>query len=335
MELIELPGEMRNRGFQGWPSVYRVSSQEEPPPPGIPYIRAEKTDFPLVFRLMVPKLMVQHPYLNWSEVYRSLTGKKYSPLRVYRQRTEGEGLDIDGSVYGASSTGTEMVSLEELAADDASYVDLDMLSKMSMIPTFIEDIREAIRINVTDNYQWTDGYNKKTGVCSGYLVEQPKARSLVILDVSYSIPDGVSAGMLTLIKTISEIVHADVIITGGKSFFYTCEEVRNIDIHEERRRIPRANEMVMFLDILQSHNMDYENVIAFGDSDWPGTLLLNQKINTKRFYSFFVSSIDQYGISYKSGAGYGRWVIENNPNVEVIHNTDWAKFFTKESRQTW
>lgn len=334
MELIQLPEPMRNRGFTGWPQVYMVGRNEEAPPAGIAYIRAQKVDFALLFRLMVPTLQRQHGYFDWPKIYRELTGKKYVPQRVYYQDPK-EGCDNgSGASYSESEQGPELVTLEDLASDEATYVDLDVLAQLAMIPTFMVDIREAIRVNVTNSYMWTDGYNKKTGLCSGYLTEQPKARSLIILDISSSIPDGVSAGMMTLVKTMTEITNADLIITGGISRFYEMDQVRSIDIHKERREIPRGNESRMFRKILKERDMDYENVITFGDSDNPGeNIFLGQTINTKRWYSFFTMPYDTYGSHYTTGAGYGRWVLEANPNVQVIHNTEWAKFFTNAPRE--
>jgi hypothetical protein len=226
------------------------------------------------------------------------------------------------------------VTLTQQAADNATYVDLDMLTELSMIPAFMTDIREAITVNVTNSYAWQDGFNKKVGICSGSLVEQPRARSLIILDISGSIPDGVSAGMLTLIKTMSNVTHADVIITGGTSYFYSTEEVRTLDIDEVRRKINRNNEAEMFYEILGSHDMDYENIITFGDSDHPGqynhgrtVLDFTQKITTKRWYSFYCMAHDTYGNDHTYGCGYGRWIKEAQPLVDIIHNTEWAKFF--------
>lgn len=327
MELIELPKQMRNRGFTGWPAIYRVGRNDEDPPVGISYIIAERVDFALVFRLMIPTLEKQHEYFDWPRIYTELTGENYREQRVYHQ------LEISGTgtSHHSSSTGRERVTLEQLAADNATYVDLDMLADLGMIPTFMTDIRDAITVNVTNSYQWNDGYDKKRGVCSGFLTEMPKARSLVILDISSSIPDGVSAGMMTLIKTITNIVNADLILTGGRSYFYTCEEVRNMDIKEERARIPRNNESCMFHEILRSNDMNYENVITFGDSDNPGTIELEQSLDIKRWYSFFTMERDTYGAEAKTGAGYGRWVKENCPTVQVIHNTSWAKFFKRDN----
>jgi len=338
MELIQLPKPMRNRGFKGWPAVYRVGEDEEPPPPGISYIIAEKVDFPLVFRLMIPTLQKQHPYFDLFKIYQDLTGIEWSAPRVFQTVVPtGSGI---GHSYDESSHGTIEVDLETLASEDCTYVDMDMLAELHMMPTFMTDIRDAIAVNVTNNYTWTDGYDKKRGLCTGFMTEAPRAKQLVILDVSGSIPDGISSGMLTLIKTITDITHADLIITSGISEFYPNEKVRDLDIHDIRRRFDYNNESQMFRQILAEHDMDYDIVITFGDSDNPGSfggngrpVELGQKIHTRHWYSFFCMKHDTYGNHWEEGCGYGRWVKENNPHVNIVHNTDWAKFF--KDRVTW
>lgn len=334
MELIQMPRPMQLRGFTGWPEIYQVSAAEPLPPRGVSYLIAEKTDEALLFRLMIPILMKQHPYFNWMAVYESLVGEIYTPQRIYPNYGPDEISDEKGYSYYESGGDCDM-TLEELAADTMSYVDLDMLTQLQMIPAFMADIRDAVKVNVTNHYAWTDGFNKKTGLCSGYLTEQPEPRSLIILDISSSIPDGVSAGMMTLLKTMSEITHSDVILTGSRSYFYTIDEVRNMDIDAERKRIGRSNESSMFRTILQTHDMDYDTVITFGDSDNPGPIQLKQRITTQRWYSFFVGQWhDWYGrTGTKYGSGYGQWIEDNNPRVNIIRNNNWAKFFTNGNEQ--
>lgn len=252
-----------------------------------------------------------------------------------RHRNEGnsEATDDDdeGRGFGSSVPHVESITIEEMAGDLSTGVDLNVLLELGMIPAFYAEVAEAIRVNTTDNYQWQDGYNKKTGVCTGYLVEAPRKRALMIVDISWSIPEGVSAGLLTLVKTLTEITHADLIITGGRSKFFDYEEVRKLDLDAVRKEIYRSNESVMFRKILQEQNMDYDVVIAFGDSDNPGEINvrdIGQKVNVRKFYSMFTGEYDRYGSSHIHGAGYGRWVMDTCPQAEVIHNYKWAKFFT-------
>lgn len=333
VERIELPTALKNRAFTGWPELYLVSASDTPPPPGVPFIRGESIDQPLIFRLLIPILMKKHGYFDWLEIYHALTGTTYVPERFWVIPESDDG--STGHTYYESDFSEIDTPFEELAASDKTYVDIDMLADLKMLPVFMDDIREAISVNVTNNYAWTDGYNKKLGICVGSLTEQPQARNLVILDISGSIPDGVSTGMLTLIRTISDITNADLIITGGTSKFYTNEEAKQLDIRRVRRECSYANEGKMFNEILRTRDMNYRNIICFGDSDNPESYEkdirdLSTKLKIENIYSFFCMEQDRYNHSYRTGAGYCRWAIRACPDATVHHHTDWARYFTKE-----
>jgi hypothetical protein len=326
---------LKNRAFTGWPEIYLVEPEEEAPPPGIPYVIGTKVDFPLIFRLLVPILMKKHGYLDWEVIYQDATGLPFEPERVF-MRPSDDG--SSGTTYSTGSNELITTPFEVLAQDRSTYIDLDMLADLKMLPVFMTDIREAISVNVTNNFEWADGYNKKLGLCVGSLVEMPKARNLVILDISGSIPDGVSTGMLMLIATISDITNADVIITGGRSEFFTNEEARRLDIRDVRRRINYANEGRMFNEILRTRDMNYRNIICFGDSDNPESYESKlhdelAKLRIENIYSFFCMENDTYGRSYTHGAGYCRWAMRACPDATVHHHTDWAKFFTRTERR--
>lgn len=325
MEILRMPRILENRGVTGWPKIVLIGKGELPPTNGLPYIRATSQDYALTFRVLIPILKSNFSWFDWEEIYYELVGKPYRRQPIYVP-------DVDmteetGHTYGASDERTEEMTLLELAADFSSYVDINVLLDLKMIPAFLTDITDAIRINITNNFQWIDGYNKKNGLCSGYLQETGRKKSLVILDISSSIPDGLSAGMMTLIQTITEVTHADLIITGGRSCFWTNTEVREMDIHKVRSSISRSNESDMFNAIITKQDMNYENVICFGDSDNPSPVDLSIKPNIKRLYSYFVGERDRYGVSYETVTGYGRWVMKNCPEVEIHHNIEWSKCF--------
>ena len=338
MEILRMPSALENKGITGWPKIVLVGANEPAPTNGLPFIRATRQDYVLTFRVLMPALMLKYPRFNWDNIFYELTGRKYIPVKT--EICIPNSPTVSDLGYAPNNISEETKTLEELASNMSSHVDLNILRELHMIPAFFEDIAEAIKVNITNSYQWHDGYNKKTRMCTGYLEEQQRKKSLVILDISSSIPDGLSASMMVLIQTITEVTHADLIITGGSSYFYTNEEVRTMDIHKERKRIPRSNESEMFLEILDTHDMNYEVVIAFGDSDAPlrfrdySKLLTKEKKvdsakHVKKLYSFFIGERDTYGNHYSTVAGYARWVLESSPNVEVIHNYKWAHLFHK------
>ena len=329
MELLRPPKAMLKRGLSNWPKIVLVG-EDETPPMGMPYIRATKQDYVLTFRLLLPTLEDKYPYIKWDEVFYELTGRRFSPIRVnYTPPKE----DMGNLSYGKAQPWVrENKTLEELSRDVGSHVDMDLLVEMRMIPKLFGDLADVVKVNVTNEYQWMDGYNKKLGICSGYLKPQARKRSLVILDISRSIPDGLCVGMLTLIKTITDITHADLIITGSISKFYTNADVRKLDIRKVREEIGRSNEADMFKEILNTRNMDYATVISFGDSDNPGDIRLEQPIHTEQLYDFFVGERDRYGSSYKCGTGYARWVTSNCKDVKVVCNYSWAKLFRNNCR---
>lgn len=326
MELLRPPDAMLRRGIKDWPKIVLVGDKEKPPI-GMPYIRATKNDYVLTFRLLMPTLKEKHPYIEWNEVFYELTGRKYRTVKIDYTPPEK---DYGNNQYGEGRPDlVEEKTLEELSRDVGSYVDMDILLEMQMIPKLFGDLAEVIKVNVTNEYKWMDGYNKKLGICSGYLEPQARKKSLVILDISRSIPDGLMTGMLTLIKTITDITHADLIITGAISKFYTNSQVMSLDIRKERHDIGRSNESSYFRRILKNNNMDYATVISFGDSDCPGPIELDYPIHTEQLYDFFIGYKDGYGTHYTEGTGYARWVTENCKNVKVIRNYEWAKLFRK------
>lgn len=321
MKLLETPSALARRGIE-WPKIVLVDKKDKPPI-GMPYLRTDTVSDIIIFRLLLPTLEKKYSFFDWKEVFKEICGTRYTPITLEYNPPE---IPNGNNVYGDPGEDCD-ITLEELACDMGSSVNMDILLELGLVPKFFGDIAEVIKTNVTNSYQWMDGYNKKLGICSGYLEAQPRKKSLVILDISGSIPNGLSAGMMTLIKTITDITNSDLIVTGSRSFFFSNEETRTMDIKRVRRKIGRSNERTMFYKILQDHNMDYDVVISFGDSDNPGEINLPYPIHTKYLYDYFIGKWDVYGKKYTEGTGYARWVSENCPSVNIVRNYKWAHLF--------
>ena len=332
MHVLQTPDAMLKRGIK-LPKIMVINPKEKNVPIGMPYIRAYdgETDTFLVYRIILPWLMKSYSQYNWENIYEEITGYKYHMHQIYFC-AEPKPDDFTGHVYSQDivQPETETMTIEEMM-EDLSYVDLDIIMEMHLMPTFMSDISEAIRKNVTNSWMWCDGYNKKNGLCTGYLYQPPESKTLIIIDLSWSIPEGVSVGLIGLINTMVDITNADLILTGGRSKFFTNDEAMTLKPEWVRANIPRANESKEFVRILTSNDMNYETVISFGDSDTPTICEQElQEISTgsvKKLYDFFVGERDRYGCSCKHGTGYARWVNKLNPHCKIDRRTDWAKMF--------
>lgn len=242
------------------------------------------------------------------------------------------------SFTGSCDMKGERVPIDSFCGDLGATVNIEQLQELGFLPKFMDDAVEAIRINIENRMRWRDGYNKKRGCCIGdydYGVEAP---NLIILDISASIPDGISGTMLELIATLREQANADLIITGSKSMYWS----RDDELPSAawiRKHISRSNEGQMFKRILEEHvaGRHFGNVISFGDYDSPdGGWFWNQNGGASKRSSYLLDSseyaigtkVDRlmcYHTTRKDVTGYAKWVVETNPDVEVVLDTSWCQ----------
>ena len=72
-------------------------------------------------------------------------------------------------------------------------------------------------------------YNKKLEGMYGALDLVSPSKNLLVVDISGSIPKGVSSTLLALSKSLSETFYADLLITGSKSTLYAYEELYKLE----------------------------------------------------------------------------------------------------------
>lgn len=270
---------------------------------GVPFIMWKHGKELLLKTLLLPTMKKLFPHIDWKSVHpdvkvRSINvetpGKLEDPIDLDDVPEEVEDWHADDSRYVPmegdtiertsdfsnskrefSGDGRYHAARTELdvyayIGDLSSQVNLDVLQKLSLMPSFIGDIMDCIKRNVVAGTIWSEGYNKKKGACVGNYDRTGQLKNLIIVDISCSIPIGIAATMLCLVDTLRTQVCADLIITGGKSRFYpygcdlpTAQEIRNT--------IPRAQECVEFYAILKKHiaGNHYGHVISFGDNDSP------------------------------------------------------------------
>jgi hypothetical protein len=169
---------------------------------------------------------------------------------------------------------------------------------------------------------WTEGYDKKRRAPLGRFTSND-SRNLMIIDVSFSIPRGISATMITLAETLRSYCNCDLIFTGAHSVYY--ERGSKLPSPEKIRRLcPLGQESQEFDEIVKNKlsGRIYDNIISFGDNDAP---YYREVKMTVAYESIKVHKIWNYHTIRKVSTGYTRG-FENfsNPD-EVVYDTSWAE----------
>lgn len=326
---------------------------------GLPFVRWKQGQDALIRILLRPTLERMFPGILWNKVLgpRRRTDIKIEYCDAQDQDFNGELnadtdleenedveiTDVDPDPGCSISTSTRVfscdeqanlvydkLSLEEYVGDLSSCVNIEVLQRLKLMPSFIGDILENIRRNVTASVYWNEGYNKKHGACLGNYNRAGQLPNLIILDVSGSIPRSISATMLCLIDTLRTQCNADLIITSSTSRFYPAgSELPSPD--ELRRYFGYANESTQFFRCLQNNvrGKHYGHVISFGDNDTPEYQKLPpmQGTQVEAVHHYFVKSYCSSQGRFKTG--YAKWchALASEPRQE--YNTDWCSVMRK------
>ena len=186
---------------------------------------------------------------------------------------ESAGASADERLFrggGQEMTIVHNLDLEDYVGDLSSCVNIEVLQRLRLMPAFIGDILDCIKINVGSGMRWREGYNKRLGIPVGRFNSSGQLPNLIILDVSGSIPRGISATMISLIDTLRTQLSADLIITASNSRFYPMG-TELPDPQRIRDMFSYGNEATEFFGILSSsiRGRHYGHVFSFGDEDSP------------------------------------------------------------------
>lgn len=324
------------------PEIYICRSRSEAEAiadAGIPYVITHRSDEEIIKIILYRTLKNRFPYIKWEDV---LGISQYESAIVFVPgcHVESEVGMFDGDPMGRAvdiaegertfdSKGTEWdmkrVDLSTYCADAAAHVNIEQLQALHMLPKFMDDAVDAIRMNLEDRILWRECWNKRLGSCVGEFDYTSEAPNLIILDVSGSIPDGISATMLELIDTLREQANADLIITGSTSMYWSRDDELP-DPEIIRTKIGYANESYDFFRILREHvaNRHFGNVISFGDYDQPCYC-------NERFFRGCIDGVEvdrvmhYHTISNECRTGYAKWCHEACPECEEVFDTSWCK----------
>lgn len=320
---------------------------------GIPYIIRPNgmTDKKLVAYVLLNVLETKFPHIDWFS-YLGLSSYIRKELIVHVPGMK----DCDSHKSGDDAGGLCITDIADdereftsgIEGDDygerdlssyignaaAAHVKIEELQDLNLLPTFLDDIAEAIKKNLYGMY-WSEGFNKKRGVPLGNFDAGGEKPNLIILDVSGSIPKGVSATMLTLIETLRDRANADLIVTGSCSMYWAAGE-KLPSPEWIRSHIGYNNEATQFNEIIRTRiaGRQWGNVIAFGDNDCPSAFWGRYserdkaQLTSKDLEGTTVENLLSFHTFQNYTPGYARWVDET-PGVllggETI-NTEWCDF---------
>lgn len=342
---------------------------------GIPYIITKLDDLDIVKLILRTTLERKFPHINWKEVLGIKTRRRLNIIvsgskggylddaddQITDDQVIGNTDDQDdspfevdnpdscdhdtseiassdrnfGGVQGFTGVNEERIPVDEYCADEASSVNIEQLQELGFLPKFMDDIATAIRMNLEGSMRWMDSWNKRLGACVGNMVYTESLPNLIILDVSWSIPEGISATMLELIETLRDRAEADLIVTGGTSMYWSRDDELPSP-GKIRGMIPRSNESTRFAAILREKisGRKFGNVISFGDYDNPYRYgMLNGRdltINDEftRIFGLQGTEIKRclhYHTIDKARTGYAKWCKAVSPGCEEVFDNTWCQ----------
>lgn len=228
------------------------------------------------------------------------------------------------------------LDIETYVGDMSSYVDLEILQRLRLMPAFIGDILECVKLNVGSGLYWNEGYNKRLGLPVGRYNSSPQLPNLIILDVSGSIPRGISATMISLVDTLRTQLSADLIITSSNSRFYPMGS-KLPDPQTIRDKFGYGNESHDFFGILNKEirGRHYGHVFSFGDYDTPDYRWFHDDVS-----SSLIGTTVEHVHHYHTGlynwrreeglkTGYAKWCHMLAKAPLESYDTDWCKVIRK------
>lgn len=297
LERLTIPGVPDNRV----PRLYVATTDQEvrlAKDNGLPYVRWSAGAKDLIVQVLRPVLEKKFPYIKWSKVLGRRKSVSTCIVHVSGGEVEQDAeqpahcedqciADIatsERSFTGSVAGNQKTLSISEYLDDASSYVNIESLQQLKLLPSFLGDIVDNIKKNLVAPLHWQEGWNKKKRCCLGNYHGEHQLPNLIIIDVSSSIPRGISATMLILADTLRSQVQADLIITGGISLYFKYgEELPTPD--EIRRRVPAMNERKMYAAIVKGKlRKQYGHIISFGDNDNPGEIYTDVRCKVLHHY---------------------------------------------------
>jgi hypothetical protein len=258
------------------PPIFLVENEDDfkQLPKGIPYIIGTQKELPFItmyleFQTIYRSCLKTKLPLQWLDILGRL-GYKTSSNRTITLKSGGE-------YTSAGPEGSTVIPIDTFI-EEKFIVDFDKLAELKILPKWLDDIKESVQVNIIDEVMFDPcAFNKQLGINVGAAGRMSHMKNLLILDVSGSIPNSIVVSITHLAKLMSKKFYADVIVTGGRTYFVDYDEVGNTDFVKLAEKAGRNNEGEMFAAIIKDKK-EYNTVICFGDNDSPSGYINSNKV---------------------------------------------------------
>lgn len=336
------------------PTVYFVTDRAEinELPVGVPFIFGDPEVEPELVRMLEYEVLYQeavksgYPF-NFKQIlldngYLDIASYSFSIPTYLELTTQGINLEEEVEIKDVlTPMNKNSLGFKDYIKDSAVYVDVDKLKKLNIIPVWVDKIEKAVHTNIHNFAVYNENmYNKKLDGMYGAIDLVSPARNLIVIDISGSIPKGVSATCLLLSKNLAETFFADLLITGSKSTLYKYEELYTLNIDTIYDENGMDNDQTWFRKLVETEAV-YSTAIVFGDNHNPGWKWTNPfqgktghisitdgkkicKWEVEKLISFHTKP-KRDGRETPEIAGYGLWFEPE----EIEHIEDWVKYLNK------
>ena len=324
------------------PKVYYIQDRDKIKdlPIGVPFIYGDSSMKKHIIRILEYEVLYQqalksgYPF-NFKKIlkdngFKDIIPHRYSKPTYMDYKTSGDlSDDEEWEIDDTKELDLNGTALKRYVRDSEVYVNIQKLKELNVFPVWLNDIEEAVHTNIHNFATFNENmYNKKLEGMYGGLELRSPAKNLIIIDISGSIPKGVSSTCLAMSKNLAEAFYADLLITGTISTLYPYEDIKNLNIDNIYEVNGMGNEQSYFKKLVTSDSRKYNTVIAFGDNHHPGYAWDNDdryisdkdgqelcQWEAKKLISFHTTS--QYEI-----AGYARWFKPDHTQKVK----DWVKY---------
>jgi hypothetical protein len=325
------------------PQIFFITERTEIKeiPIGVPFIFGDEASEPYLVRILEYEVLYQEAIASGYpfDFKQILKDNGYLDLQdwyydhpVYMEYTT-EGISTDVVEEDLKSLKGNTGKFKQFIKDSAVYVDMEKLKNLNVFPVWLDSIEKAVHTNIHNFAVYNNNmYNKKLEGMYGAIDLVSPNRNLIIIDISGSIPKGVSSTCLALAKNLASSFYADILITGSKSTLYAYEEMHNLDIETIYDENGMDNDQTYFKNLVSSEKRVYKTAIVFGDNHspcyaWSNTFNRNNRnISREDGKKLCIWEIEKL-ISFHTDssthiAGYADWFQVD----EVEHISDWVKY---------